>query len=150
MILDSICSVKNYVNMYPGFDKAFDFLRQKDICNLEDGEYEIDNRNVFAIVASSTGKGEDRAVLEAHDKYIDVQFTLEGKERIGWTCRGECCDIRDEYNSERDLIFYNDKVREWFDVPENNFAVFFRNDAHAPLAGCGEVRKVVIKVKIIN
>jgi beta-galactosidase beta subunit len=55
---------------------------------------------------------------------------------------------RSSYDAEKDIVFFDDAPETWFRVPAGSFAVFFPEDAHAPLAGEGEVRKVIVKVAV--
>jgi len=53
-----------------------------------------------------------------------------------------------EYNAEKDVVFYNDAPDMYFQLTNNQFAIFFPEDVHAPMIGEGEIKKLVIKVKI--
>lgn len=147
MILDSFDKYEKYVGINPRFKAGFEFIEKVIKDELADGKYELDGDDLFGIVDTCKGKGPGQGVLEAHDKYIDIQYALKGDERIGWKYRPECKDIRDEYDAERDLIFFNDESDVEFNVKENHFAIFFPHDGHAPLSVDGTVRKVIIKVK---
>jgi len=45
-------------------------------------------------------------------------------------------------------MFYTDAPDMFFQLSDNQFAVFFPEDVHAPMIGDGEIKKMVIKVKI--
>jgi biofilm protein TabA len=148
MIKDSLHNFRHFIKIRPAFEKAFEYLAQKNLAEIPDGRYEIDGRNVFAIVSHSQGKGVEKAKLEAHRKYIDIQFVVEGKELIGIGRADECKHILTQYDPEKDIIFYADKPAKYIKLKPGEFVIFFPNAAHAPLAEKGIVHKVVIKVAV--
>ena len=53
-----------------------------------------------------------------------------------------------DYNSEKDVRFYSDVPDMYFQLTNNQFAIFYPEDVHAPMIGNGEIKKLVFKVKI--
>ncbi len=147
MILNKLEDIKRIIGIHPGFDKAAEFLNNNDLPELEKGRYEIDGDNVYALVQEYQSKGTEQARLEAHQRYIDIQFCISGDEVIGYKNTEECNLAPEGYNSEKDIAFYTDKPDFWLPVAADNFAVFFPEDAHAPMAGTGTIRKIVLKIK---
>jgi hypothetical protein len=80
-------------------------------------------------------KGRDFAKLETHRLFIDVQFTVTGTDHIGWKPAVECTGEANGYNSEKDVAFFTERPETWLTAPQGIFAVFFPEDAHAPLGG---------------
>ncbi len=147
MILDTLAAAERYERLHPGFRAAFDFLRSAP-ARLADGRHEIDGERLFAIVATSAGRGRDGAKLEVHRRYIDVQFCAAGHEVIGWRPIAECFKPEGPFDETRDIQFFSDRSLTWLDLPAGAFVVCFPEDGHAPLAGEGEVWKVVVKVAV--
>lgn len=147
MILDRLDNAQQYFSLHAGFWKAFRYLAETDFDKLEDGTHQIEPGRLFVIVAQDAARGENKAILESHRKYIDIQYTISGHERIGWQAVGDC-DATTAFDSGRDLQFYDNRPRQWVDIPADHFAVFFPNDAHAPLAGDQSPRKAVVKVAV--
>ena len=146
MIIDTLRGAEYYFELHAGIESGFAFMSDAVRSNIEDGRYEIDGRNVYAIVSSCEGIGREKARLEAHRKYIDIHFCLEGKEVIGWSHVDDCLNVVKEYDKDKDIEFYSDKPASWTEVRNNTFGIFFPHDAHAPLAGCGTCRKLIIKI----
>ena len=140
--------VSNGVMIRPDFHKAFEFLSRKDLSNIPDGKYEINGKKLFAVLSHSHGKGVKKALLETHRKYIDIQFVIEGRDLIGIAKTGECKSRVGGYDPENDIMFFNDKPGKYIKLKPGEFAVFFPDDAHAPLSGAGTVRKAVVKVAV--
>ncbi len=91
---------------------------------------------------------ESTAKFECHNAHIDIQVCIRGRERIGWKPRGSCIAPRGEYNTEKDVLFYDDAPDMFFGLTDNQFAIFYPEDVHAPMIGEGMIKKLVIKVKI--
>ncbi len=150
MILDSLqCSYK-YASLNPLFAKAFDFLHATDLSALEIGKFEIDGKQLIGIVSEKNGvtAAESSAKFECHNAHIDIQVCIHGKETLGWKPRGTCVSPRGEYNPEKDVLFYDDAPDMFFGMTDNQFAIFYPEDVHAPMIGEGVIKKLVIKVKI--
>ncbi|MFH0953756.1 MAG: YhcH/YjgK/YiaL family protein, partial [Verrucomicrobiota bacterium] len=128
------------------FARAFSFLRQAGVADLPPGRHEVDSDRVYAVVGKDTGRGRQGARLEAHRKYIDIQFVVAGHEVIGWEDLRNCRSRRRGYDREKDIEFFTGEPARWVTVPPGSLAIFFPEDAHAPLAGEGPVHKVVVKV----
>lgn len=148
MILDCLAACERYAGLHPGFADGFAFLKRADLAELGDGRHEIDGDRVFAIVARTSGKGRENARLEFHRKYIDIQFAIGGTDVIGWRPSGECSAEEATFDKDADCGFFPDGATAWCDLPPNTFMVLYPEDAHAPLATCEELHKVVVKVAV--
>src|SRR4029453_14356082 len=84
MILDTFAQAHRYAALHPGFAGAFAFLKKTDLKSLEPGRHVIDGDRLWMIVDHKDGRGREGARLEAHRAHIDIQFTFEGNEEIGW------------------------------------------------------------------
>jgi biofilm protein TabA len=145
MILDCLDNWKRYVDAHPLFAKAFEFLLRKDLAALPPGRHEIDGDRLYAVVVKADGAGRAKAALEAHRKYIDIQFLLSGADEMGWRPLAECKGSKG-FDAAKDLEFFTDPAAAWCAVRPGDLAVFFPSDAHAPGGGTGPVHKVVVKV----
>ena len=88
------------------------------------------------------------AKFECHDKNIDIQVCVKGLETIAWKPREKCVTPSGDYNPDKDVRFFNDTPDMDFQLTDNQFAIFFPEDVHAPMIGEGEIKKLVFKVKI--
>ena len=147
MILDLIAMGARYTALHPAFDQAMTFLNETDLASQPEGRHDIDGDRVYALVMSGDGKGKEAAKLEVHRRYIDIQATVSGVEVIGWRPIQSCSEPGD-FDTEADVGFFADAPVSWASVPANSFAIFFPEDAHAPLAGSGPVSKIVIKIAV--
>jgi YhcH/YjgK/YiaL family protein len=149
MILDQLAQAARYTALNPLLKAGFQFLAKADLASLPPGRHEIDGSRVFALVGHDTGRGQAGARLEVHRRYLDIQVSLDGRERIGWRPLAECHAVAEPYDTERDIAFFADEPAAWFPLGQGQFAIFFPDDAHAPLAASGPLHKVVIKVEAL-
>ncbi len=147
MIVDSLANLDFYGPLNSRFAKALAYLRGVDLKTLPEGKYEIDGDEVYMMISERDLKKKDDAAMEAHDRYIDIQVVVDGHEGFGWKYRSECTAPRGEMNTVKDIIFYDDEPSTYFALKAGEAAIFFPDDAHAPLVGDGHVKKCVIKVK---
>jgi len=147
MIVDKLSEAEKYFPLHPEFKIAFEYLRKLISQEIEIGKYEIDGDDIFCIVSSDLGKKKEDAKLEHHKKYIDIQMLIEGNEIIGWKNLSECKSVSKEFNIEKDIAFFNDEPEIWLNLKPLTFAIFFPEDAHAPMISNSVVKKVVVKIK---
>lgn len=148
MIIDTLDNAKKYVGLHPLFEKAFQFIEAQHLPTVVPGKFEIEGKDLHASVSLKEGLKKDEAKLEAHDKYIDIQVCPSGRETIGWKPRNKCCNIKVDYNTEKDVTFFSDQPDTYFELHEGQFAIFYPEDVHAPMIGEGPLKKLVVKVKM--
>lgn len=150
MILDTIKNAPKYFSVHPLFEKAFEYITSTDLADTADGKYEIDSDKLKAIISNKNGMTAEESVakFECHDKHIDIQLCIKGKETMGWKPRENCQSQKGAYNAEKDVVFYGDAPDMYFQLNDGQFVIFFPEDVHAPMIGEGPIKKLVIKVKI--
>ncbi|MDF2549390.1 MAG: Toxin-antitoxin biofilm protein TabA [Chlamydiales bacterium] len=143
MILDHLDRAFLYESMHPLFPAAFAYLKAQA---LPFQTQRVPVQEGFdAIFDVSQGKGRFQARLEAHRKFIDIQYVAEGREEIGYRPISECIE-ENPYDLERDIVFFKEAPTTFLQVPAGYFALFFPHDGHAPLLGEGEISKIVLKL----
>jgi biofilm protein TabA len=145
----------NYVELYRQYhanksywDKAFEFLRTQNLQSLANGRTNIDGDNVYATVTENPTKAYDSTQWESHRKYIDLQYVIKGKEKIGRTSPDKLTVTR-PYAEARDLANYSGEGPQYEAVP-GTFFLFFPSDAHRPNIMNGDKnpdKKIVIKIR---
>lgn len=148
MILDVLENAPRYLALHQGFAQAFEFLRRADLKELPVGSDEIDGERIFAMVARDPGRNKEDALLETHQKYIDIQLVLAGTDDMGWKPRAACQKPTGDYDQDEDIRFFADRPDAWLATASGAFAIFFPEDAHLPLISPGEIHKVVVKVAV--
>jgi biofilm protein TabA len=148
MILDVLENAHRYLALHEKFAKAFDFLLRPDLKELPFGKYEIDADRVYAMVAKDAGRRKEDALLETHEKYIDIQLVLAGTDDMGWKSKSLCKQPTGEYDQKNDEQLFVDKPDAWISTKSGAFAIFFPEDAHMPLISSGHLHKVIVKVAV--
>ncbi len=146
MIKDDIKNAEKYYSLHSDFKKAFEFLKNG---TWVFGKNELDDKN-YVNVQEYITKSLDAAKPEAHRKYIDIQFMIKGKERIG------ICDIEKTkpdvpYDEKTDLEFLSSDEIDFITLDEGEFVIFYPNDVHMPsleLKTASNVIKAVAKIFI--
>ena len=149
MIVDTIQNASRYFSVHPLFARAFEYIQQTDLANAADGKSDI-AEGLKAIYSNKPGTTAEASLakFECHNNNIDIQLCINGKETIGWKPREKCVTANGGYNPEKDVQFYSEQPDMYFQLTNGQFAIFFPEDVHAPMIGEGEIKKLVIKVKI--
>ena len=147
MIIDKVENLKNYASVNPLFPKVVEFLQQHDLNTMEAGKYEIVGKDLFVNIQMAKGRTPADAVIETHDKMIDIQIPLSDAETFGYTQRDQL--PKAEYNAEKDITKIPDLAADSYVTCQlGMMAIFFPQDGHAPcIAGVPEIKKAIFKVK---
>ena len=139
---------------YPeAIQRALSYLRSHDFTKMEDGTYPIEGEKMFAKLQRYETRLLESCRPETHQKYIDIQYVVEGEEYLGWCPFSPDLRAASDYDGEADVTFYERLV------PDSNiillpgsFAVLYPEDVHRPCCAVeGEVSavtKVVVKVSV--
>ncbi len=151
MIWDDRIHLALYRGLSPQLDLALDYLEKTDFTALSAGKYTVDGDKVFALVQEPRTAERGECRWESHEKYIDIQYLISGREQIGFQSTGALA-VAEPYDAGRDIAFYTDNGKGFF-VPlePGSFVVCFPHDAHMPLV-CADtsepIKKVVMKIKM--
>lgn len=147
MIIDKLENLKNYASLNPLFPKVVEFLQQNDLNALEPGKHEIEGKDLFVNIQMAKGRTPAEAVIETHNKMIDIQIPLSDIETFGYTQRDQLPEA--EYNAEKDITKIPDLPADsYITCTPGMFVIFFPQDGHAPcIAGVPELKKAIFKIK---
>lgn len=148
MILDKLENSGKYEHLHPLFKEAFDYLKSIDFSKAEPTKTELKGKDLFVMVSDSELRAADKAKPETHNKYIDIQLPISRPETFGWKARQDLTQPIGNFDEEKDIQFFDNKTETQITVLPGNFLIFFPEDGHAPCIGEGQVRKVVVKIKI--
>ena len=147
MIKDNVRNSALYEGINPGFPIAFAFIKEVIASPKEVGRYDLE-KGVFAFVQSYDSKPAENCKIEAHKKYIDIQFVLKGKELFGVADLATQTLYEDRFE-EKDVAFYHGEV-DLLTLIDGDFVILFPEDAHRPQQGDGShVEKIVVKVPVL-
>ena len=148
MVLDLLENIELYEALNPHFPKVVDFLQNTDLSALPLGRNEICGDIVYANVMEVKPKSKDEAFIEIHRRYIDIQIPLSADETMGYTPINELPEA--DYDCAGDAAVYpvGMPARDYFNVRQGEFVIFFPQDGHAPAITAQPLRKVVFKVAV--
>lgn len=152
MIFDKIENISDYFEELPLLKKVEDFVVDFKNGKLADGTYEIDGKRVFAMVQSyRTRQQTHEMMFEAHKKYIDLQYIVNGIEKIRWARLDSVDLVEEKYSTGSDIAFYEGDAMFDFTLTKGTFLLLYPEDAHLPGLSAQKdvnVRKIVFKIQV--
>ena len=148
MIVDVLKNKEIYYGIHKNIKPAMEFIEKAVAENLEVGRYELDGKNLFALVQEYDSKTD--AKWEYHRKYIDIQFIVSGKEIITWD------NIRNvpdgvEYNEEKDIAKFDMDGGTDVIMEAGYYNILYPQDLHQPgrvFDKVEPIKKIVIKIAV--
>jgi len=141
---------RQYLRNPEAWNLAFKFLKETDLETITPGRYELQGEDLFINVDEYQTRNEEDTRFEAHKKYADIQYLVSGTERIGIMPLQDTT-VTEPYNELLDIAFLDADENNYSLASQENFFIFFPEDAHRPGLKDVEntpVRKVVVKVRI--
>ncbi len=146
--INSVEFKKQYESNKELWNKAFKFLGDPKLATIAPGKYMIDGDNAYAIVTEGAPKKLEDAKWESHRKYIDLQYVVAGKVKIG-VAPVSSASVTMPYDDTKDLANYTAEGKFYIATPEA-FFLFFPQNAHRPdvkVDGYDTLKKLVIKIR---
>lgn len=150
MIIDRMKNALMYLGVNKRLAPAFHYLQNTDLAKIEPGRYEIEGTHVFALVQRYETKPREKGRWEAHRRYIDIQYVLEGEELFGYSNLENC--QAGEYDEAKDFLSLAGEG-DFFVVCAGTFVILGPQDAHMPgiaVSSPQPVKKVVVKVSVTD
>lgn len=151
MLTCNLNEVEKYDYLAEKFRRGYEFLRTADLKSLPAGRVDIDGDEIYASVQEYTSLEADTCKFEAHNRYFDIQYVVEGEEQFGYAKRA---DLTEEapYDEANDIVFFREPEQAGTVLLKaGDCIVVAPEDAHKPRCQAGsacQVKKVVIKVRV--
>jgi biofilm protein TabA len=130
--------------------KGLEYLQSADFSRMELGKYEIDGSKIFALVQEQQTAPKAERRPEAHAKYIDIQYVIEGTDLIGFGLPDPANEVEEDLLAPKDLVFLKNVQNEMdLVLTSGMYGIFFPEEVHRPNCQYGvsaKLRKVVVKV----
>ncbi len=149
MIVDRLANPILDANLAPRLQQALHYLRHTDLAAVPLGRLDLDGDQLFALVQEYTTRTPETCAWESHRRYIDVQYVVQGAERMGYVNLARARE-REAYDAARDVAFY-EPGDDYVTIEAGMLAIFGPEDVHAPCGAAGKprpVRKIVIKAAV--
>ena len=135
-------------------EEAYEFMLNFKAEDYADGRYDLKEEGLFVNIMTYTSKLREEQKYEAHRKYIDVQYIIEGEE--GFCLKDiheiEEKDLIEAYKEEADIMFFANTVEgEYHVLKPGEFLLMEPSCAHMPGIAPEEpatVRKMVVKIPV--
>lgn len=148
MIMDSLENSAVYETINPLFKQAFDYIKSLDLEMEPTGKRELKGDDLVVMVNQTVLKPCDETKMEVHNAYIDIHVPISAIERFSWKHRSRLKTASYEFDVENDAQHFEDEPEAYFDVCPGDFVIFFPNDAHSGCIGEGDIKKVIVKVRV--
>lgn len=150
MIFDNIENASIYHNLSKKIKEGLLFLQNNDLKNMQKGKYII-NDDIYVNIEQYYPKPIENCKLEAHKRYIDIQYIIEGEEMLGFiNIHEKSLTPLQTYDEKKDIIFYDGECN-YLKAKQNNFIIFDTYDVHKPQIETNEkktpVKKAVVKIR---
>lgn len=146
MIIDKLSNLSAHVKDQELCSAIAQFLGNAS--NLLAGKYPIKD-GTFANVLEYTTKTFDNIKMEAHVKFIDLQYMVDGCETVLRQHKTGNQPI-DDYNPDKDVIHYSPISYDAYVLNKGEFAIMLPDDLHqcickeSPIA----IKKIVVKIPV--
>lgn len=149
MIVDRLSYLLEQHPLDSKIDMGVQFLKNTDFSGQSVGIHQV-NDDIFYVVAEYETKGVEECFWEAHQKYLDFHYIIEGSEQIGYE-QIDRLTVKEAYDEDKDAVFFTGEVKSVVAVQAGDVTVCYPQDGHMTGIAIQEkvkVRKVILKVKI--
>ena len=138
--------IGRYSAVIPGLEEVIEAT--KDLTDLTPRTIPLSGNNKILVQANAT-KAAEGLSLEAHRKFLDIQYVLKGSEVMGWAPI-DALEPDGEWNDAKDCGMFKGAC-EFMNIPAGYCYVVFPEDAHMPgshLDTPAEYVKLVVKLEV--
>lgn len=156
MIVTNLNSWSAQASIYPPvICQALDFLARNDFKDFSPGQIDLIPGKMFCLLQEMESMPFEKARPESHRRFIDIQYLISGRERIGVSCfdSGQH-NVVEDCTPQQDIMFWQVSGEEThISLVPGMFAIFFPEDIHRPCChplegGVNLLRKAVMKIDI--
>ena len=126
---------------------ALEYAARTDFRKLADGRHEVRGDEIYALVQRYQTKCGPEGKWEAHRRYIDLQYVVDGQECFG-VASADQMTVTDEGDIESDCLFLEGQG-QFVTLSAGSFLVLMPNEPHMPgiaIETPQPVIKVVVKI----
>lgn len=150
--LDYVEFAKQYQANKPLWDSVFTYLATTKLEDLPLGTKPVSGSNAYGITTDGPLKTFEVSRWEVHQKYIDLQMVIRGKERMGMMKPAADAKWQTPFDEGKDIGFYESSIPgDYFVGDPDTLLIFFPKTAHRPAIksddGPDRDKKIVVKVK---
>lgn len=142
MIYDTIENISRY-----------DLLKQIKTFNLENykqGKFDINGDAFFGIGLEYTTKEAAECLWEAHRKYLDIHYIIQGEEIIN-IAETNTMKPTMEFDTENDYQLFEGEKQQSIVLKQGDFLALYPNECHQTAVKINQqtdVKKIVFKIAL--
>lgn len=147
MIFDSLKNKERYKD-FPLLYQALNYLAQLKPDELPDSTVVLIKDTLFLNPVSLVSRPEAECIYEAHKKYTDLHYILEGVEGIA-TAAPSALTETSAYVEAKDIMFFEGPEDGRYYLKPGQFMVCFPEDAHKVAMmkdNPAPIKKIVFKI----
>ena len=146
MIIDKLENLGNYIKDDALKTAIEQFLKNAE--SVETGKHTILGET-FANVLEYQTKPFETVKMEAHRKYLDLQYIVSGEEKVLKQDLDDNAPIN-EYNEVKDVVHYSPSSFDTTLLLKGTFGIMFPSDLHQCIAVVdpAPLKKVVVKIPV--
>lgn len=136
--------------LYEKITEALDYIKNLDKNTLTPGIHEV-NDEFYYNYLEYEAKEPANSIFEAHKNYVDIQYIVEGQERVDVSFE-EYMELDTPYDAEKDIMFFKNPQKSFSRIlGPGECVIVLPHELHKPGQKVGEngnVKKIVGKVRV--
>lgn len=136
--------------LYEKLTEALDYIKNLDKSTLTPGKHEV-NDEFFYNYMEYEAKEPTDSIFEAHKNYVDVQYIVDGQERVDVSFE-EYMELDTPYDVEKDIMFFKNPQESFSRIlGADEYIIVLPHELHKPgqkVGQNGNVKKIVGKVRV--
>lgn len=149
MIFGNIKDLKDYDFLPEDLKACFEYAKEHDLMSYEKGGHEIDGDRFFVNVVEYETTTKENRFWEAHRKYLDVHFMLDGEEQIDLNNIDSM--EQKEFVEKDDFLPLEGESNSHVVLRKGDFLICYPKDGHMTAIQVEEsvkIKKAIFKVMI--
>ena len=136
--------------LFEKLTEALDYIQNLDKSTLTPGKHEV-NDEFFYNYMEYEAKEPTDSIYEAHKNYVDIQYIVEGQERVDVSFEAYM-ELDTPYDTEKDIMFFKNPTESFSRIlGADEYIIVLPHELHKPGQKVGEngnVKKIVGKVRV--
>lgn len=136
--------------LYEKITEALDYIKNLDKSTLTPGRHDV-NDEFFYNYMEYEAKEPTNSIYEAHKNYVDIQYIVEGQERVDVSFE-EYMELDTPYNDQKDIMFFKNPQESFSRIlGAGEYIIVLPHELHKPgqkVGEIGNVKKIVGKVRV--
>lgn len=149
MISDKLENLSRYAFLNKNITDVCNFIKNNDLALLANGKHVINDES-WIVISEYQTKPQCKPTMEAHKNYVDIQFTIVGKEILFFN-ELEDQPLVKEYDESADYALYSAPTYGNIVLENGTFTILFPSDLHSGSYSVEEgvyVKKAVVKMHV--